>query len=152
MDRRRVIELLIFGLWLAIGVVIFIHHNWHEDVALPKAAVSTLPSTDKGKQFAVKKIFDNHETRADRFDLSLQMPHDVVRVEVKLSVRAVDGSIEKVRRLLNRSTDPPVNPRVVLRDKQPDGHWVVDFIFTDENGKEVNLAEWLTTNKLVYNE
>jgi hypothetical protein len=141
MRYRTLIEFLILGLWLAIAVVIFIHYNKETDTG--PAPLPNIPITEsgleKGKKFDVKKIT---VLRGDSFDLTMT---DDARVLGKLPVMATENAKAKVLDLLNHST----NPKVLLREKQPDGRWVIDLFFTFE-GKEINLTEWLSSNKLVY--
>jgi len=80
--------------------------------------------------------------RGDQFDIVLD---DESRVLAKLKVSASDSAKPKVIDLLNSCT----NPRVRLLQKQPDGSWSVDFLLV-ENGKEVDLATWLSDKNLVF--
>lgn len=100
-----------------------------------------MPESEKGKKYDVRKVT---VLRGDTFDLTMK-DKDNTRILGKLSVMATDNAKEKVLDVLNHST----NPRVVLREKQSDGRWTIDFYFTN-NGKEVNLVEWLSSNNLVY--
>jgi len=144
MERRRVIELVVIGLWLTIAVVLFLHYGRDNTKVAPlpdKLAVPTVPDSEKGKKYDVRKVT---VLRGDTFDLTMK-DKDNTRILGKLSVMATDNAKEKVLDVLNHST----NPRVVLREKHSDGRWTVDFFFTS-NGKEFNMVEWLSTNNLVY--
>jgi hypothetical protein len=144
MDCKRVLELVIVGLWLIIACVVAIHYSgdYNKTVPLPeKLIVPSVPESQKGKQYNVSKII---VLRGDTFDLFLK-GNDFSRVLAKLNVFATDNSKEKVLFLLNHSSDP----KIVLREKQSDGRWIVDF-YVSRDGKEVDLAQWLVSNNLVY--
>ena len=103
----------------------------------------TLPSAlniEKDKFFDVKKIV---VIRGDYFDLTLK--EDDIHFFGKLSVITKEDAKIKVLELLNNTT----KPKVVLREKQKNGCWIVDFFVLDKN-KEINLVEWLSSNNLVY--
>ena len=80
----------------------------------------------------------------DSFDVTLK-DEKATRVLAKLSLNSTKEAKEKVFDLLNHSE----SPKVRLLEKQTNGQWVVDFSFFKE-GKEINLAEWLKSNNLVY--
>lgn len=143
MGRRRVIELVVLGLWLAIAVVLYIHYKGqHNDpMPVPDKLLPQISETEAGKKYNVRKVT---VVRGDSFDLTIKDGNDS-RILAKLSVAAVENAKGKVLDVLNHST----KPRVVLREKQPDGRWTIDFFFTNE-GKEINLADWLVANNLVY--
>lgn len=143
MERRRVIEIVIIGLWLTIAVVLYLHYSRNrESPPVPeKLAVPTVPDSEKGKKYDVSKVT---VLRGDTFDLTMKDTANT-RILGKLSVMATDNAKAKVLDVLNHST----NPRVVLREKQPDGRWTIDFFFTN-GGKEHNMVEWLSSNNLVY--
>lgn len=144
MERRRVIELVIVGLWLAIAIVLFVHsqREINETVPIPdKLVAPTVPESEKGKLFDVRKVI---VLRGDSFDLTMR-DEGSTRILGKLPVMATENAKGKVLDLVNHST----NPKVILRDKQPDGRWTIDFLLTHE-GKEINLVEWLVSNNLVY--
>jgi len=144
MDRRRIIELVIVGLWLTIAVVLFIHYQKDTNKAVPipdKLVAPTVPESEKGKRFDVSRVI---VLRGDSFDMTMK-DEGSTRILGKLPVMATENAKEKVLDLLNHST----NPKVVLREKQPDGRWTIDFFFTN-NEKEQNLVEWLSSNNLVY--
>lgn len=144
MERRRIIELVIVGLWLTIAVVLFIHYQKDTNKVVPipdKLVAPTVPETEKGKRFDVRKVT---VLRGDSFDITMKDEGNT-RILGKLPVMATENAREKVLDLLNHST----NPKVVLREKQPDGRWTIDFFFVS-NGTEMNLSEWLSSNNLVY--
>jgi len=134
MDRRRIIELVIVGLWLTIAVVLFIHYQKDTNKAVPipdKLVAPTVPESEKGKRFDVSRVI---VLRGDSFDMTMK-DEGSTRILGKLPVMATENAKEKVLDLLNHST----NPKVVLREKQPDGRWTIDFFFTN-NEKEQNLV------------
>lgn len=143
MGRRRIIELVVLGLWLAIAVVLYIHNKNQQNnpTPVPDKLLPQIPESEVGKQYEVKKVT---VVRGDSFDLTIKDGNDS-RILARLSVAAVENAKGKVLDVLNHCT----KPRVVLREKQPDGRWTIDFFFTSE-GKEINLADWLAANKLVY--
>jgi hypothetical protein len=144
MERRRIIELVIVGLWLTIAVVLFIHYQKDNNKVVPipdKLVAPTVPESEKGKRFDVRKVT---VLRGDSFDIIMKDEGNT-RILGKLPVMATEDAKGKVLDLLNHST----NPKVVLREKQPDGRWTIDFFFVS-NGTEMNLSEWLSSNNLVY--
>ena len=143
MEHRRMIELVIVGLWLAIAIVLCIHYNRNnkEVAPIPDNLIPITQNTLKGKSFSVRRVIVLH---GDSFDLTVNDKENI-RLLGKLPVMATENSKEKVLDLLNHST----KPRVVLREKQSDGHWTIDFFFIS-NDKEINLVEWLSSNNLVY--
>ena len=145
MDRSRMMEMVVVGLWLTIAVVLFIHYQKSTNKVAPipdKLVAPTVPESEKGKRFDARRVI---VLRGDSFDITMKDATDT-RILGKLPVMATDNAKEKVVDLLNHST----NPKVVLQEKQPDGRWTIDFFFTNSEGKEVNLVEWLSSNNLVY--
>ena len=143
MGHRRIIEFVIVGLWLAIAVVLFLHYeeDTSEVVPIPDKLIAPIVAeSNVGKQFDVQKIT---VLRGDSFDIT--MKNDNTRILGKLSVMATENAKAKVIDLINHST----NPKVVLRNKQPDGHWIIDLLIIND-GKKINLVEWLSSNNLVY--
>ena len=141
---KKIIELAILGLWLFIAIIIFVHYstNFGKPMPLPnELVVPKIPDSEKGKKLYVSRVV---VLSGDSFDLTIR-DKDNSRVLCKLFVLATDNSKEKVVDLLNHST----NPRVILREKQADGHWKVDF-FLFNDGKEINLVDWLSANNLIY--
>lgn len=142
MQRRRVLELIVVGLWLAIAAVLFIKYSGKDSAPIPESlAVPTIPDAEKGKKYDVRKIV---VIRGDSFDITIK-DKDNSRIMGKLSLMSTDNAKEKVIDLLNHSN----NPQVILREKQSDGRWTIDLIFVNE-GKDVNLVQWLVSNNLVY--
>jgi hypothetical protein len=138
-------EMVVVGLWLTIAVVLFIHYQKSTNKVAPipdKLVAPTVPESEKGKRFDARRVI---VLRGDSFDITMKDATDT-RILGKLPVMATDNAKEKVVDLLNHST----NPKVVLQEKQPDGRWTIDFFFTNSEGKEVNLVEWLSSNNLVY--
>ena len=99
----------------------------------------TPPGLKAGQEFSVKRV---QVLKGDQFDIVLD---NETRILARLLVRAVDGSKLKVVDLLNNCE----NPRVRLVRKLDDGQWLVDFRLA-QNGKDVDVATWLSDNKLVY--
>lgn len=142
MDRKRALELVIMGLWLLIAIILTISKNNHQSEApLPnELSLPIIPQSDKGKSFDVQRIT---VLRGDYFDLT--MTDDQTRILGELTVNATENSKAKVIDLFNHSD----SPRVILLEKKPNGHWIIDFFFK-QNDIELNLVDWLTKNKLVY--
>lgn len=136
MWRRRIIECTILGLYLLIVVVLIFKKDHSIDHNLPTVPILNLPVQEKQEVRRVSVL------RGDFFDLTLK---DDSHVLAKLSVNAIDEAKAKVLTLLNHCT----NPKIVLREKQSDGHWTIDF-FVTENNQEINITEWLISNNLVY--
>jgi hypothetical protein len=141
MGHRRIMELVIVGLWVTVAVTLVQFKNHKTVVPVPNKLLPKIAETEIGKTYEIRKLT---VIRGDSFDLTIRDGNDS-RVLVKLPVVAVENSKGKVLDLLSHCT----NPKVVFREKQPDGRWQVDFLFTQE-GKELNLSDWLTSNKLVY--
>lgn len=144
MERSRLIEWVIVGLYLFIAVIVFINHSKDNQkiIPIPKQLIlSIVPESKKDHKYNVRKII---VLRGDNFDLTMKDENNT-RILGKLSVMATDNAKEKVLDLLNHS----INPRVILREKQPDGRWIIDFSFTN-NDKELDLVQWLISNNLVY--
>lgn len=99
----------------------------------------TPPDEDVGKVFVVKRV---QVLKGDQFDVVLDNDS---RILARLKVRAVENSKAKVVDLFNSCE----NPTVRLLKKEEDGQWLVDFQFK-QGGKDVDLASWLSDNKLVY--
>jgi hypothetical protein len=99
----------------------------------------TPPGLKAGQEFAVKRV---QVLKGDQFDITLDGD---ARILGRLTVRAVDGIKHKVVDLLNNCE----NPRIRLVRKLEDGEWLVDFRVT-QNGRDVDIATWLSDNKLVY--
>ena len=142
LNPKWAVESIIVGMWLMVALVIFFQDkNNHPPSPLPTSL--TLPSAlniEKDKFFDVKKIV---VIRGDYFDLTLK--EDDIHFFGKLSVITKEDAKIKVLELLNNTT----KPKVVLREKQKNGCWIVDFFVLDKN-KEINLVEWLSSNNLVY--
>lgn len=94
---------------------------------------------DVGKWFDIKRV---RVVTGDQFEITTG---DDMRILGKLKVNATEDSKSKVVSLLNTCEAPKV--RLVTR--QSDSKWTVDIKF-NQSGKEVDLATWLSENKLVY--
>jgi hypothetical protein len=140
MNYRRIMEFAIVGLWLTIAVVLFIRYQKDDKkTSIPNNSVLT--DSNVKKRFAISRVI---VLRGDTFDITIK--DDGTRILGKLSVMATDNSKGKVLDLLNYST----HPEIILKEKQSDGRWTIDFFAVDNNGKEFNLVEWLSSNNLVY--
>jgi len=80
--------------------------------------------------------------RADTFDCTMK---DNSRLLVKLPVNATDDAKEYVINLINHGS----SPKIILHEKQKEGHWIADFFIT-QNNKETNLSNILLSKNLVY--
>jgi hypothetical protein len=137
--KRHIFEILVMvGLWLAVAFFVYLHVHKPQPAPVPSVLLPT-PNAEKGKQYDIKKIT---VLTGDSFDIALK---DGSRVLGKLPVFATSNAKERVLDLLNHST----RPRVVLREKQPDGRWIVEVSFAHD-GRDWSLSEWLTANNLVY--
>lgn len=144
MGKSKLLEIVLLGLWLLIAVTFVFKYKAPKQGVAPVPDALQAPDVSvaaKGKSFDVARITVN---TGSSFDFSLK-DQDVSRILADLPVNATKESRQKVVDLLNNVT----KPRIVLREKQEDGHWLVDFFVTQE-GKEVNVADWLKKNKLVY--
>lgn len=142
-DPKWVVQSIIIGLWLSVAVVIFIHENKDNkrNTPVPQVLFSPVISEIKaGQEFSVSKVT---VIRGDYFDLTLK--EDNLRLFGKLNVIATEAAKIKLLELLNTTT----KPKIVLREKQTNGCWIIDFFVTDKD-KEINLVEWLSSNNLVY--
>lgn len=147
--NSRTVRLLLAIVVLAAALLFVTKDTWEsplrEWLGVPKHVSelappsSAPPSSDEGKTFAVKRV---QVLKGDQFDLVLE---NESRILAKLSVRTADQAKAKVIDLLNNCE----NPKVRLVKKEPDGQWLIDFRVT-QSGKEVDLATWLSDNKLVY--
>lgn len=136
-NRKRIIEFFVWGLWFIILVVALIVGT------ATKKSIDNLvvPNLSDSEKFDVKKLII---LSGDSFDITIKNDEST-RILGKLSVIATENSKSNVLRLLNHST----NPKVALYEKQPDGRWAIDLFFTND-GKELNLSDWLISNNLVY--
>jgi hypothetical protein len=141
--NSKLLEIVLLGLWLLIAVGFFYKYKPTQSVA-PVPNVLEAPDISvaaKGKSFDVARITVNS---GSSFDFSLK-DQTISRILADLPVNATKESRQKIVDLLNNAT----KPRIVLRDKQEDGHWLVDF-FVTQDGKEIDVSDWLKKNKLVY--
>lgn len=142
MDRRQIIELLVLGLWLTIAAVLYIQTPHNDPKPITNKLLPQISDSDQGKIYEIKKIT---VVSGDSFDLTIKDGNDS-RILVKLTVVAVENAKGKVIDVLNHC----IKPKIALKEKQPNGYWTVDLFVVTKQGEEINLAEWLTANKLVY--
>lgn len=136
MDKRKIIEIVVFSLWFAIAVLLYFRTST-KDLKDNKTEIT---QTQIETKVDVKKIT---VIDGNTFDLSLN-DHNLDRVLAVLPVKATTEAKIKVIDLLNTSS----NPKVILKTKTGD-RWLVE-IFFNNNGKEHSMSEWLVQNNLVY--
>lgn len=144
MGQSKILEIILVGMWLLIAINFYFKYkpSQNEPVPLPHVLETPDISTNyKGKSFFVRRVNVN---TGSSYDFTLK-DEVVTRILGELSVAATKESRQKIIELLNH-TD---SPRIILRDRRSDGKWLVDF-FVVENGNEINVADWLKKNKLVY--
>lgn len=139
MDRKRVFEILVVGLYISIAVALYIRSD-KKNITLQVPIVSSEDFTKSGKNYKVKKVT---VLKGDTFDLTL-LPEGN-RIIGKLALVATSDAKSKVLDLLNSGE----RPRVVLKNRNSEGYWEIDFFFF-LNSKEINLSEWIVSNNLVY--
>lgn len=136
MDKRKIIEIVVFALWFAIAVLLYFRTST-KDLKDNKTEIT---QTQIEAKVDVKKIT---VIDGNTFDLSLN-DHNLDRVLAVLPVKATTEAKIKVIDLLNTSS----SPKVILKTKTGD-RWLVE-IFFNNNGKEHSMSEWLVQNNLVY--
>lgn len=141
MERRRILEIVIFGLWLMIAVVLVIDQNFDTNATIPIPEELKNDSGLSGKKHDVKRI---SVLSGDSFDIVLK-DQKSTRILGKLNLNATQNAKKEVLDLLNNVT----NPKVVLESKQVDGKWIVNIYFT-QDGKEKTITDWLVSKNLVY--
>ncbi len=141
MERRRILEIVIFGLWLMIAVVLVIDQNFDTNATIPIPEELKNDSGLSGKKYDVKRI---SVLSGDSFDIVLK-DQKSTRILGKLNLNATQNAKKEVLDLLNNVT----NPKVVLESKQVDGKWIVNIYFT-QDGKEKTITDWLVSKNLVY--
>jgi hypothetical protein len=132
---RRISEILVLFLWLAIAFLIFQKtQNKTEDVVQSPIIEKTQ------ERIQVKKIT---VIDGSSYDLVL---NDIKynRVLCNLPVKSTAEAKNKIINMLNESS----NPYVVLKTKAGD-RWLVELFFTYE-GREYSMSEWLDSNKMIY--
>lgn len=137
MGKSKLIEIVVLGLWLLIAVVLFVRLQ-------PSAQY--VPSSPEGiinpeKSYDVKKI---SIVDGNTFDLILN-DNSVSRILAEIPVKTVLEAKKKLIDLFNNCE----KPRVVLKKKDSDGKWIVDF-YIHINSKEIDLIDWMRSNNLVY--
>lgn len=141
MERRRILEIVIFGLWLMIAVVLVIDQNFDTNATIPIPEELKNDSGLSGKKYDVKRI---SVLSGDSFDIVLK-DQKSTRILGKLNLNATQNAKKEVLDLLNNVT----NPKVFLESKQVDGKWIVNIYFT-QDGKEKTITDWLVSKNLVY--
>lgn len=141
MERRRILEIVIFGLWLMIAVVLVIDQNFDTNATIPIPEELKNDSGLSGKKHDVKRI---SVLSGDSFDIVLK-DQKSTRILGKLNLNATQNAKKEVLDLLNNVT----NPKVFLESKQVDGKWIVNIYFT-QDGKEKTITDWLVSKNLVY--
>jgi hypothetical protein len=141
MERRRILEIIIFGLWLMIAVVLVMDQNFDTNATIPIPEELKVDKNLSGNKYNIKRI---SVLSGDSFDIVLK-DQKSTRILGKLNVNATQNAKQEVLELLNHVT----NPKVVLESKQVDGKWIVNIYFT-QDGKEKTITEWLVSKNLVY--
>jgi|FreactcultureFD7_1027221.scaffolds.fasta_scaffold02484_4 hypothetical protein len=141
MERRRILEIIIFGLWLMIAVVLVMDQNFDTNATIPIPEELKVDKNLSGNKYNIKRI---SVLNGDSFDIVLK-DQKSTRILGKLNVNATQNAKQEVLELLNHVT----NPKVVLESKQVDGKWIVNIYFT-QDGKEKTITEWLVSKNLVY--
>lgn len=143
MSSRKILEVIVVGLWLMIAVSIFVvDRQKHEPAPDPPIA-----EFDNDKKIEIKeKIYLKKiiVISANSFDLTLK-DEKSTRILAKLDVVVAEEAKQKIIDLLNSITAPQLK----LIKKQGDGKWVAD-IFFDLEGQNQNLRSWLESKNLVY--
>ena len=141
MERRRILEIIIFGLWLMIAVELVMDQNFDTNATIPIPEELKVDKNLSGNKYNIKRIF---VLNGDSFDIVLK-DQKSTRILGKLTVNATQNAKQEVLELLNHVT----TPKVVLESKQIDGKWIVNIYFT-QDGKEKTITEWLVSKNLVY--
>ena len=141
MERRRILEIIIFGLWLMIAVVLVMDQNFDTNATIPIPEELKVDKNLSGNKYNIKRI---SVLNGDSFDIVLK-DQKSTRILGKLNVNATQNAKQEVLELLNHVT----NPKVVLESKQVDRKWIVNIYFT-QDGKEKTITEWLVSKNLVY--
>ena len=139
MKKNTTLLLAIIVLFSAIGFVVWKVRVEGEVVPFVPAHWSVL-NVEKSYRVTHIGVLKGHE-----FDLKLE---DGRRIAASLEVSTAKEATEKVIRFLNSCT----NPRCVLKHKTIDNTsmWNVVLFVTNSNGQEVNLADWLLDQGLVF--
>jgi hypothetical protein len=135
--KSKLIEIVVLGLWLLIAVVLFIRLQPSTQY-VPSSGNTFIPEK---KSYDVKKI---SIVDGNTFDLILN-DDSFSRILAEIPVKTVLESRKKLIDLFNNCE----KPRVVLKKKDSDGKWVVDF-YIHINSKEIDLIDWMRSNNLVY--
>ena len=141
MERRRILEIIIFGLWLMIAVVLVMDQNFDTNATIPIPEELKVDKNLSGNKYNIKRI---SVLSGDSFDIVLK-DQKSTRILGKLNVNATQNAKQEVLELLNHVT----NPKVFLESKQVDGKWIVNIYFT-QDGKEKTITDWLVSKNLVY--
>jgi hypothetical protein len=140
--KSKLFELLILGLWLLIVLILYLKVQQTNQKTPFFKENENSQITAGNKSYDVKRVTVNSGCV---FDIMID---DVLlsRIMGRLSVKTATEAKKKVIDLLNNCT----KPRIVLKNKDVDGIWVLDLYLTID-GSELNLTNWLKDNKLVYN-
>lgn len=140
--KSKLFELLILGLWLLIVLILYLKVQQTNQKTPFFKENENSQITAGNKSYDVKRVTVNSGCV---FDIMID---DVLlsRIMGRLSVKTATEAKKKVIDLLNNCT----KPRIVLKNKDADGIWVLDLYLTID-GSELNLTNWLKDNKLVYN-
>ncbi len=142
MGKNKVLEILIFGIWLLVVAMLVVRYaaSKRESVVPDFVVPRDVPESISGKRLAVKRIV---VVDGDTYDLVLRDGER--RVLVDLDVAAASEIKQKVTSLLNKS----MSPEVLLEKKGADGRWI-GKIFVKLDGRDTDLSSWLRENKLTY--
>jgi len=133
----------IWGLLMALGYLTWpkIQHLWKGEQPVV-VAPPDVKDNMVGQTYPIKRI---QVLKGDYFDITIFDASADKRVLGKLSVLATEESKTKVLDLMNHCEQP----KVVLKSKNTEGHWIVEITFLHE-GKDISLSQWLTQNGLTY--
>lgn len=142
MERSRIIEIVVLGLWLLIVLVLILRS---------KEPTQFVPNSYEESEKLVSKKYDVRKITVidgNTFDLSLSddLTGGISRVLGEIPVKAISESKRKVVELLNRVQ----NPRVKLSKRMGDGRWIIEMTFSLD-GKDVEFLSWMKENNLIYN-
>lgn len=135
MESRKILQIVILGLWMTIAWVVVIKPKKSE---LTKPEIQETSSLS-GKTFNVKRIAVKS---GHQFDIVLQ---DDTKIIGSLNLLSTENSKFAVSDFLHKIS----LPKVKLKNKKSNGEWQIDFMYT-ENGEEKSLEDWLNSENLVY--
>ena len=138
LDISWAFQSIIVGLWLIIAIIVTVRLYGQKE-PLPRFIFPVVSETEKNKVFNVAKIV---VIRGNYFDLTLK--ENDIHFFGKLDVSVKEEAKIKLLEFLNNIK----KPTVVLKKKQSEGCWIIDFFVIDKE-EEINLVEWLNSNNLV---